>query len=173
LNIRNLRREDIPQICEIYNYYITHTVITFEEETLTPLQLEERVDHITGKYPFLVAEERGEILGYSYASPWRTRIAYRFTLESTIYLKQGVEGSGIGTQLYRRLLRMLKDQGVRQVMGCLALPNLPSQILHEKLGFVQAGLFEKVGFKFNQWIDVGYWQLDLTRESTAGADAFC
>ena len=111
--------------------------------------------------PWLVAEEGGRVTGYAYATPWRTRSAYRFSVEITAYVGQGWERRGIGSLLYDQILPLLKARGIHAVLGGIALPNAASVALHEKFGFRKAAEFHEVGFKANRWIDVGYWQLTL------------
>jgi phosphinothricin acetyltransferase len=112
--------------------------------------------------PWLVAELDGVVVGYSYANRWKARSAYRFSVETTIYLKPGCEGRGIGKQLYATLLDNLKSRRVHAVIGGAALPNPASVALHESLGFERVGTFRQVGFKHGRWVDVAYWQLVLS-----------
>lgn len=111
--------------------------------------------------PWLVLEEGNTITGYAYSGLWRTRSAYRHTVETTVYLAPDAVGGGRGTLLYTTLLGLLREQGLHTAMGVIALPNDASVALHEKLGFHRAGLFSEVGRKFDRWVDVGYWQLVL------------
>jgi phosphinothricin acetyltransferase len=160
--IRAATLADAEAIVKIYNPYITDTVITFEEETLTRADFEGRIRHVLeGGYPYLVAEADGRVVGYSYASQFRTRYSYRFTTESTVYLDPSCKGKGLGTLLYRELLDRLKQKGFHRVIGGITLPNPASVALHEKLGFVKVAHFSECGFKFNQWLDVGFWELRL------------
>lgn len=159
--IRPVRAEDAAAICAIYNHYIANTIISFEEDVLDVAAMERRIADITAAYPWFVAEEAGRIVGYSYAGVWRTRMAYRYTVESTIYLAPDATGKGYGTALYGALLEALTAAGFRAVLGGIALPNAASVALHEKCGFVKVGHLPKVGFKLGRWIDVGYWQREL------------
>jgi phosphinothricin acetyltransferase len=110
-------------------------------------------------YPWLVAEVDGSLAGYAYASRWRERPAYRYTAESTIYLSQESGGHGYGSKLYNALLDELRAGGFHAVIGVITLPNPASIALHEKLGFSKVAHFSQVGYKFEHWLDVGYWQL--------------
>jgi phosphinothricin acetyltransferase len=159
--IRPVRIEDGAAICGIYNHYIEHTVITFEEEPLSPEIMENRIRDISAHYPWLVWEEEGQILGYAYAHKWHERAAYRYTAEDSIYIKEGCQGRGIGGKLLARLLGEEKESGVRAIMAVITLPNERSTALHEKFGFTKVGHFKKVGCKFDAWLDVGYWELIL------------
>lgn len=162
LIIRSAVTNDLEAITAIYNHYICNTVITFEEVEITPDQMAERINTITSSsLPWLVAELSGQIVGYAYAGKFHNRSAYRFTVEATIYLAHNISGKGIGTKLYTELLSILKQQNFHSVIGIIALPNQPSVALHEKFGFKKIGLFPEVGFKFNNWQNVGYWQVIL------------
>jgi phosphinothricin acetyltransferase len=111
--------------------------------------------------PYLVSEENGRILGYAYAGQWRTRAAYQWATEVSVYLDPSAHGRGIGTSLYRVLLDLVRVQGYRMALGGVTLPNAASVALHEKFGFSPVATYRAVGFKFGAWHDVGWWQLDL------------
>jgi len=111
--------------------------------------------------PWLVAEASGRILGYAYASKWKGRCAYRYAVESTVYLDPAQTGKGIGLGLYTALIDAIRACSMRTVIGGIALPNAASIALHERLGFRKVGHFEQVGYKQDRWVDVGYWQLLL------------
>lgn len=157
--LRNVTLADALAIAEIYNHYIRETIFTFEEIEVDAAEIEKRIQNIYTKYPWIVFEQDGEVLGYAYGGEWRTRSAYRFVAESAVYLKHDLAPKGIGSKLYAELLNRLKDQGIHAVMGVLGLPNEPSIKLHEKFGFEKVAHFKEVGFKFEKWVDVGYWQL--------------
>ncbi|MDW6005334.1 GNAT family N-acetyltransferase [Vibrio mangrovi] len=163
MNIRDVCSDDAAAIAEIYNHYIDNTVITFEEEPVAADVIAQRIRKIQqAGLPWLVAEsEDGVVLGYAYASLWKERSAYRFTVESSVYLAKDTRGKGVGSTLYRSLLTWLQQRGIRHVMGVVALPNERSVGLHEKLGFMKVGEFKEIGFKFNRPVSVGYWQLEL------------
>ena len=157
--IRESILNDAAGICEIYNHYVENTTVTFEETAVLPEEMKERIDTITSAYPWLVYEDHGHLLGYAYANRWSERAAYRHSVETTVYVHKDAFGRGIGTALYKELLTHLKNKGFHTAIGRLALPNQSSIALHEKLGFQKVGHIKEAGFKFNQWIDVGYWQL--------------
>lgn len=159
--IRESILNDAEAICEIYNHYVENTTITFEETSVLPEEMRERIDYIKSAYPWLVYEEGGRLLGYAYASRWSPRTAYRYSVESTVYVHKDAFRRGIGSALYRELLIRLKNMGFHTAAGRIALPNVPSVALHEKLGFEKIGRMKEAGFKLNRWIDVGYWQLIL------------
>ncbi len=157
--IRDVTKFDTSQIADIYNYYILNTVITFETEPLSENEIQKRINNITTNYPWIVYEDKNEILGYAYASQWNSRCAYKSTIETTIYLKNNLKGKGIGTTLYQELINRVKKMKIHAIIGGVALPNKASIALHEKLGYTKVAQFKEVGYKFNKWIDVGYWEL--------------
>lgn len=160
--IRNVQESDLPAIVEIYNPYIIGTTVSFEEVPVTVLEMQRRYHEVQAQgLPWLCAELEDRLEGYAYASRWRERSAYRFTAESTIYLRQDHTGRGIGKLLYSTLLEQVRAAGMHQVIGVITLPNPASVGLHEKLGYVKVAHFSQVGFKFDDWLDVGYWQLAL------------
>lgn len=161
LSIRNAAVQDAQQICDIYNPYVRDTVITFEQQPLAATEMGARIADYSACYPWLVAERDGRLLGYAYATRWRARPAYERTVESTIYIDGSAHRSGIGHPLYAALLDALRRQGIHAAVGCIALPNAGSVALHEKCGFEKVGHFPQVGRKFDQWIDVGFWQVLL------------
>lgn len=162
LSVRSASASDAAALARIYNYYIQNTVITFEEEPVSAQIMMARVADVqNASLPWLVAELDGAVVGYAYASRWKVRSAYRYSVETTIYLEQGREGQGLGTRLYSKLLRILRGQGIHAAMGGAALPNEASVALHEKLGFERVATFRQVGFKHQKWVDVAYWQILL------------
>jgi phosphinothricin acetyltransferase len=159
--IRDVRAGDGARICEIYNYYVESTDISFEEEPVSRQEMERRIIAVTRNYPWLVYEEAGEILGYAYLSRWKERSAYRYTAETTIYVVKGHAGEGIGTKLLKVLLERARELEIHALIAVVAQPNEKSVALHEKFGFKKAAYFPEVGFKRGAWIDVGYWELLL------------
>jgi L-amino acid N-acyltransferase YncA len=157
--IRPVRQSDAPQYCEIYNYYVRETVITFEEQPVDRAGMERRIVETSAMFPWLVAEHGGVFAGCAYATSWKTRSAYRYAVESSVYLAPDATGRGIGTELYAALLAELRARGLHCAIGGIALPNPASIALHEKLGFRKIGEFAEVGWKLGRWIDVGYWEL--------------
>jgi L-amino acid N-acyltransferase YncA len=157
--IRDCTDADVPRICDIYNHYIRETVVTFEETPIPVTEMARRIGEVRKRFPWLVIESEGTVAGYAYASLWKTRSAYRFAVESTIYLAVEALGRGLGTTLYSALLETLPKCDAHRVLGCIALPNEASVALHEKLGFKKIGIFDEAGWKFGRWVDVGYWGL--------------
>jgi len=170
VTVRPAESADVGVLARIYNHYIRNSISTFEEVEVAGEELELRVAAVTSAaLPWLVACSGEKVVGYAYASPWKGRSAYRFTVESTVYLDPGCRRRGIGARLYAELLRELGDRGLHSAIGGIALPNPASVRLHEACGFTKVAHFEQVGFKFDQWVDVGYWQwVDRAHRSTAG-----
>jgi L-amino acid N-acyltransferase YncA len=159
--IRPCTPADATAICDIYNHYVRETVVTFEETPVTHGEMAQRISDVTSRLPWLVWQEAGAILGYAYATPWKSRAAYRHSVESSIYLAPQATGRGIGPSLYKALVAELRQKDVHCVIGGAALPNPASVSLHQKLGFTKVAEFKQVGFKFGRWIDVAYWELML------------
>lgn len=160
--LRSARDDDADPIAAIYNYYVENAAVTFEEEPVSIAEMQRRI-HTVRSYglPWLVAEDQSSILGYAYATRWKERSAYRYTVESTVYVSDSALGRGVGTELYCQLLDELKQLDVNVVIGGITLPNPASISLHEKLGMQKVAHFPNIGYKFGQWRDVGYWQLTL------------
>jgi L-amino acid N-acyltransferase YncA len=160
--IRPVTENDSEVITRIYNHYILNTIITFEVQEVSAQEIARRIAEITSaSLPYLVTEHDGQVVGYAYASKWKSRFAYRFSVECTVYIDPAFPGKGFGSALYRVLLEQLRERGIHAAIGGIALPNPVSVALHEKLGFKKVAHFSEVGFKFDKWIDVGYWELNL------------
>lgn len=160
--LRSATPADAADITAIYNHYVLHTIVTFEEEPITAREMAKRIAEVLAAgRPWFVWAEHGKVLGYSYASGWKSRCSFRFSLETTVYLDPTATRRGLGTQLYSALIEALRAQKYHALIGGVSLPNPGSVALHEKLGFKKIGHFKEVGWKFDQWIDVGYWELVL------------
>jgi L-amino acid N-acyltransferase YncA len=159
-SIRSATVADATAIAAIYNWYIANTTITFEVDPVSAEEMAQRIATVLAAHEWLVLERAGEVQGYAYAGRFRERAAYAQATESTIYLRHGLEGKGLGAPLYLELIRRIFARGYRHLVGAIALPNEPSVRLHERLGFVPAGRLARIGFKFERWIDVGNWQLE-------------
>ncbi|NQY37006.1 MAG: N-acetyltransferase family protein [Alteromonadaceae bacterium] len=168
--IRKVRVSDAQSLVEIYNYYVLNSIVTFEQESITTEEMANRIQAATAgnasnedHLPWLVAELDGEVIGYSYASKWKERISYRFSVEITVYLTPALKSQGWGTRLYSALLSELNNHSpqINSVIGGISLPNEASIALHEKFGMRKVAHFKEIGFKFNRWIDTGYWQMTL------------
>jgi L-amino acid N-acyltransferase YncA len=165
--IRPATPGDLKAVADIYAHYVTHTVITFDEQPLTIADWERRFDDFADRgLPFLVAEmpggEAGEVAGYAYAGPWRPKPAYRHTVEDTIYLAPDQTGRGVGSALLGELLTRCGQAGVRQVIAVIADPGSEaSASLHRRFGFTAAGRLGEVGFKHGRWVDTLLMQRTL------------
>lgn len=160
--IRDASAVDIRSIAKIYNYYVLDTTITFEEEAVTASEMARRIESVrSAGLPWIVVTLDNEAVGYAYATPWKARSAYRFSVETTVYVDPKQVGRGIGSVLYEHLLNELRIRKIHSVIAGIALPNPHSIALHEKFGFRNVARFHEVGFKFSQWRDVGYWQKSL------------
>ncbi|MGK5047875.1 arsinothricin resistance N-acetyltransferase ArsN1 family B [Janthinobacterium sp. GB4P2] len=159
--IRLATTTDAAMIATIYNHYVSSSTITFEEQIVGTNEMAQRIASVSAQLPWYVFECDSQILGYAYATPWRARSAYRFSVESTVYVAHDGVGQGIGRQLYNTLIEELRRRQLQVVIGGIAQPNEASVALHERLGFEKVAMFKRVGRKFDQWIDVGYWELQL------------
>ena len=158
MNIHPVSLIDAAQVAEIYNYYVQNTHHTFETEPLSGEEMEQRIIKVTKDYPFLIAEDDGEIFGYAYATQFKLRQAYAFSAEVSIYVRNAAKQKGIGTQLYMQLFDELAETDIHAIVAGISLPNEPSIKFHEKLGFSKVAHFREVGYKLGRWVDVGYWE---------------
>lgn len=148
-------------------------VVSFETEAPDARAMRSRMAGADGLYPWIVAtsgEETGGVLGYAYATRFREREAYRWVVETTVYVADVSQRSGVGRLLYEALVDTLRAQGFTQAVGIIALPNDGSIKLHEAVGFRRAGVFREVGYKHGRWIDVGYWQCELAEPGVPPAE---
>jgi phosphinothricin acetyltransferase len=152
---------DAATIAEIYNHHVRDTVVTFEETPVSADEMARRIADVGAHFPWLVWDDRGAVVGWAYATAWKARSAYRFSVETTVYVAASHQGRGIGAALYGALLDELRARDVHSAVGGIALPNPASVALHEKLGFRKVAHFTEVGRKLDRWVDVGYWQLIL------------
>jgi phosphinothricin acetyltransferase len=158
--IRSAGPRDAAGIARIYDYYTRNTVVTFEEQTVPAAGMRARMEAVQAAgLPWLVAEREGELVGFAYAGEWKGRCAYRHSVEITVYLDHRCLGQGCGTQLYADLFARLREGTTHVAIAGIALPNPESVALHEKFGMTKVAHFAEVGYKFDQWIDVGYWQI--------------
>jgi len=162
--IRAVSPKDAAAICAMYNYYIENTAFSFEEAPVQTADMEERIRKISANYPYLVWEdEAGEVNGYAYINIWRERSAYRYAAEISIYVRNGFLGRGMGTKLMEKILEEVRKTEIHSLVAGITIPNEKSVALHEKFGFKKAAHFTEIGYKFDQWIDVGYWELRLNQ----------
>lgn len=163
--IRPAHAGDVPAMLAIYGPLVRDTTISFEYEPPTLAEMEHRLHAVQRHYPWLVCERAGEIAGYAYASSFRSRPAYQWTAEVTVYVHPDHQRGGVAQTLYRALFERLRVQGHRTAVAVITLPNAGSVALHEGLGFEPVGVFRRAGFKHGQWRDTGWWQLDLGGDS--------
>lgn len=168
---------DGAAIAAIYAPYVLAGTVSFETAAPDADAMRGRMMGSDGLYPWIVAtatdaagDGGGDVLGYAYASQFSAREAYRWAVETTIYLAGAAQRRGVGRLLYTGLVDTLRAQGFVQAIGRIALPNPGSVALHEAAGFRSAGLFREIGWKHGQWIDVGYWQCELAAPATPPAE---
>ena len=162
--IRAATPEDAASIAAIYAPHVLTGTASFEIDPPDARAIRTRMASSDGLYPWMVAtngDADGGVIGYAYASKFRDRPAYRYVCESSIYLTDASSGSGVGRLLYGALVTTLRAQGFVHAIGAITLPNDRSIKLHEAVGFRRAGVYREVGFKHGQWIDVGFWQVQL------------
>ena len=152
---------DAAAIAAVYAPYVTDSFVSFETDPPDEAEMRRRIEGGGACHPWLVAELDGRIAGYASASPFRPRAAYRYAVETSVYLAPDRCGRGVGRTLYARLLDLLERQGFVQAIGAISLPNEASVRLHEALGFTAAGVYRQVGWKCGGWRDVGLWQRAL------------
>ncbi len=163
--IRQATAADAAGILSIYEPFIRDTSLTFETEVPSLADFENRIASYTTQFPWLVAIEQQDILGYAYASRYRERAGYQWSVECSIYVREEQWGSGLAGKLYDALFLLLRAQGFTTVYAVINLPNDRSVRFHEKMGFRYLVTYEKVGFKLGRWKDVGWWQLRLNNFS--------
>lgn len=160
--IRKATTDDAEQIARIYNHYVDHTIVTFDLEPVTAEYFETQITERLKRFTWLVYEYQGQITAYAYASPWNSRAAYKHCVELSIYADEEYSGRGHGVRLYKQLIADLKEMDFHIAIGGISLPNDASVRLHEAFGFKKCAHFSEVGRKFGKWIDVGYWELQLS-----------
>ncbi|MEM6735143.1 MAG: N-acetyltransferase family protein [Bacteroidota bacterium] len=159
--VRPITLKDASSVVDIYNYYVANSHSTFEMIAVDEKRIRLRIKQVRDTFdlPWLVLEDEGQVVGYAYATKWNERMAYSKTTETSIYMRRDFLGRGYGKKLYRALLDDLRVYGYHAIIGGISLPNDASVILHESLGFKKIAHFKEVGYKFDHWIDVGYWEL--------------
>jgi len=159
--IRLATEADAEGIVAIYAPIVRETAISFEVEAPDVNAMRRRITETLAHLPWLVCERRGEVLGYAYASTHRTRAAYQWSVDVSVYVHARIRRSGVGKALYTSLLRFLDLQGFYNVYAGITLPNPASVRLHESLEFQPVGVYRAVGYKLGAWHDVGWWHLAL------------
>ncbi len=162
---------DAAALLDIYAPYVTNTAVTFEYEPPSEAEFRRRVTDTLKLFPYLVFEEDGAVLGYAYASRFKARAAYDWAVETTVYVRQGSEGRGIGRALYTRLEELLARQNVTNLNACITFPNPPSVAFHESMGYKAAARFTMCGYKLGRWWDM-IWMEKFIAEHKSPPDPF-
>ena len=165
MEIRFAKPSDARSLLDIYAPYVENTAITFEYEVPTIEDFANRIEKTLEKYPYLVVEEDGVVVGYAYASTYYARAAYDWAVELSVYISQDARGQGVGTRLYDALEDLLEQMGYIHFLACISLPNEASLALHRKRGYQQVAHFPKIGCKFNRWHDIVWLQKSLDKEA--------
>ncbi|VWX54591.1 arsinothricin resistance N-acetyltransferase ArsN1 family B [Novosphingobium sp. 9U] len=156
--VRSAHVNDAADVRSIYAPIVETTAISFEEVAPSLAEVAARIEATLEHYPYLVAERDGSVVGYAYAGQHRTRAAYRWSVDVSIYVADAAQRSGVGRALYKQLLTELAGMGFHAAFAGIAMPNEASVALHESLGFIPVGLYREVGYKLGTWQDVGWWQ---------------
>ena len=160
-SIRDAVTGDAAQILAIYAPYVTDTCVSFETEVPSVEEFTRRISEILKSYAYLVCEARGEIVGYAYAGSHRSRPAYRFSAEPSVYIKREYHRQGIGRALYQRLIARLRERGYYTLCAGVALPNEGSVGLHHAMGFRDIGVYHNIGYKLGEWRDTLWMEMPL------------
>lgn len=163
IDIRPAAVTDAEAIQRIYAPIVENTAISFEYVPPSIVEMAERITSTSRAYPYLVAVDGSGVCGYVYANAHRERAAYRHSVDTTVYIAPEAQGRGVGRALYSELLPQLQQRGFHMAFAGIALPNAASIALHESVGFEPLGIYREVGFKFDRWHDVAWWQCPLTR----------
>lgn len=156
--------DDAGQILAIYGPFC-YTPVSFETEAPSLHEMRKRIVALAGKFPWLVCDDGGRVIGYAYSSPHRARPAYLWSVDFSAYIADGFRRRGIGRALYTSLLGIVARQGYCNAYAGIALPNAGSVALHEAVGFTPVGVYRGVGYKNGAWRDVGWWQRELREKS--------
>ena len=167
--IRLACQSDAPAIREIYAPIVRETHISFERQPPSTDELAGRIRATLAQHPWLVCQLAGNLAGYAYASAFRSRPAYQWTTETTVYVHGDWQRRGIARALYTSLVAILRAQGYVTAVGVIALPNQASVKAHEVIGFEKIGVFQRVGFKAGEWRDTGWWQLAINAPAKSPA----
>ena len=161
LVIRLATVKDAEAILNIYAPYVQHTSITFEQDVPSIKEFENRITDYLKSWPWLVCEINGKLAGYAYASRYRERVCYQWSVECSVYIDDDYQNAGIANALYECLMIILTYQGFVNVYAVINLPNPKSVSFHERFGFKWFATYEHVGFKLGEWKNVGWWQIML------------
>ncbi len=167
--IRLAREDDAAQMLAIYAPIVRETAISFELVPPTEDEFRQRIRSVLEIAPWLVCERGGDIMGYAYASRYRPRAAYQWSVEVTVYVNARYQNRGVGRAVYTSLFECLRLQGFGNAFAVIALPNRASVALHESLGFDPVGIHRAAGYKLGEWHDIGWWQLALQERGASPA----
>ena len=168
--IRLAEKRDVPGILEIYSPFILETSVTFEEIVPDEDSFWERIQGILAELPYLVCEIDGRIAGYAYASAYRSRASYRWSKEVSVYVHPDFRRRKVADALYTSLNDIVRYQGIADLLAIITMPNEPSVTFHEHFGYRKCGEFSNVGYKLDQWQNVGWFELFLQDENKAPKD---
>lgn len=154
LTVRAAELGDARRLSEIYEPYVLHTTVSYEYDPVSPEEFASRMKGIMEKYPYLVAEDEGKVVGFAYASPYHSRRAYDWSCELSVYVEEGCLGGGIGTLLYEKLLAVLREMNFCVAYSVIDIPNDASMALHRKFGFQKVGVFPDIAFKQGRWLTI-------------------
>lgn len=173
VTIRMATKEDAKEILEIYAPYVKDTAITFEYDVPTVEEFGDRINNTLKKYPYIVAIDSNQIIGYAYVSSFKGRAAYDWAVETTVYVRQNCQGKGVGKKLYLALEEILKRQNILNMNACIAYTSIEdinltndSKYFHEHLGYNKVAHFSKCGYKFKKWYDM-IWMEKIIGEHSA------
>lgn len=174
--VRVARTSDAAQLAKIYEPYVTQTAITFDYAAPSAVEFAQKIERTLERYPFLVAERDGRVVGYAYASQFKDRAAYDWSCETSIYVDMSNRGTGVGAALYRALELALSLMGITNLNACIGYPAEPDEYLdrnsvefHEHLGFAWVGCFHRCGFKFGRWYDMVWMEKEIAPHPTEPA----
>ena len=170
LVIRPAQDDDGAAVAAVYAPYVRDTPVSFEIEPPSATVMTERIINTLDALPWLVAERGGEVVGFAYAGKHSQRAAYRWTVDVTVYVRDGERRTGVGRRLYQTLLGTLRQQGFRSAFAEIVLPNPGSARLHDAMGFRHIGVHKDIGYKLGRWQDIGYWRLGLSDGTTAPSE---
>ncbi len=162
---RMVTEDDAESLLKIYSPYVKNTSITFEYEVPSLEDFRRRISDISRKYPYIVCEYDGNIIGYAYAHKFHERAAYQWNVELSVYIKEKFTGYGLGRSLYKVIIDILKLQNVRNIYSYVTSPNVSSEKLHEYFNFRKIGCFTNTGYKFGRWIDVTLYEKNISEYS--------